>query len=32
MTKQAKEDIQGILCTVALAAVLVLTNYIMPFI
>lgn len=32
MTKQAKEEIQGILCTVALAAVLLLTNYVIPFI
>lgn len=32
MSKQAKEEIQGILCLAALAAVLLLTNYIIPFI
>lgn len=32
MSKQAKEELQGIACMVALAAVLLLTNYIIPFV
>lgn len=32
MSKQAKEEIQGIVMTLALIAVLMLTNYIIPFV